>query len=78
MTTNNQTKLRVLKYNNLNEESDQNQSTSSNTSKRVVLPLSYVGGRRFMNQLYYDGTTICSNMSFLDLFITFTCNPNWP
>ncbi|XP_050885676.1 uncharacterized protein LOC127091159 [Lathyrus oleraceus] len=42
MATNNQAKLRVSKYNNLNEESDQNQSTSSNTSKRVVLPSSYV------------------------------------
>ncbi|KAI5413928.1 hypothetical protein KIW84_058176 [Lathyrus oleraceus] len=36
------------------------------------------GGRRFMDQLYYDGMAICGNVGFPDLFITFTCNPNWP
>lgn len=31
-----------------------------------------------MDELYYDDMTICSKVEFLDLFITFTCNPNWP
>jgi len=31
-----------------------------------------------MDQLYFDGMTICSYMGFLDLFITLTCNPKWP
>lgn len=31
----------------------------------------------FMDQLYYDCMAICSKMRFLDLFITFTWNPNW-
>jgi len=31
-----------------------------------------------MDQLYFDGMTICSYMGFPDLFITFTCNPKWP
>jgi len=30
-----------------------------------------------MDQLYFDGMTICSFMGFPDLFITFTCNPKW-
>ncbi|XP_058726583.1 uncharacterized protein LOC131597942 [Vicia villosa] len=74
----NQPKLRVSKYKSLNEEGDQSQTQGSNIGKRVVLPSSFVGGRRFMDQLYYDGMAICSKVGFPNLFITFTCNPNWP
>ncbi|XP_058726064.1 uncharacterized protein LOC131597379 [Vicia villosa] len=74
----NQPKLRVSKYNSLNDEGEQSQIPGSSIGKRVVLPSSFVGGRRFMDQLYYDGTAICSKIGFPDLFITFTCNPNWP
>ncbi|KAI5385991.1 hypothetical protein KIW84_072535 [Lathyrus oleraceus] len=57
----------------------QNANTQgSNKGKRVVLPSTYVGSRRFMEQLYFDGMVICSHFGFPDLFITFTCNPNWP
>ncbi|XP_058741213.1 uncharacterized protein LOC131613572 [Vicia villosa] len=74
----NQPKLRVSKYNSLNDEGEQSQIPGSSIGKRVVLPSSFVGGRRFMDQLYYDGMAICSKIGFPDLFITFTCNPNWP
>jgi hypothetical protein len=59
-------------------QASQNQTQGSNTGRRVVLPSSYVGGPRFMEQLYFDGMAICSKVGFPDLFITFTCNPNWP
>ncbi|KAI5403349.1 hypothetical protein KIW84_050784 [Lathyrus oleraceus] len=72
----NQSKLRVSKFTSLN--ADQNQMTESSTGKIVIFPSSYVGSRRFMDQLYYDGIAICSKVGFLDLFITFTCNPNKP
>lgn len=73
-----QKKLRVSKYCNLSS-SEQNANTQgSNKGKRVVLPSTYVGSRRFMEQLYFDGMAICSQVGFPDLFITFTCNPNWP
>ncbi|XP_058741706.1 uncharacterized protein LOC131614094 [Vicia villosa] len=73
-----QKKLRVSKYNNLNgPEQDQN-THGANKGKRVVLPLTYVGSRRYMEQLYFDGMDICSHIGFPDLFITFTCNPMWP
>ncbi|XP_058752737.1 uncharacterized protein LOC131625919 [Vicia villosa] len=75
---NNQSKLRVSKYNNLNQDGDESQTEGSPTRKRVILPSSYVVSRRFMHQLYYDGMDICSKVGFPDLFITFTCNPNWP
>lgn len=31
-----------------------------------------------MDQLYFDGMDISSTIGFPDLFLTFTCNPNWP
>jgi len=30
-----------------------------------------------MDQLYFDGMTICNNVGFPNLFLTFTCNPYW-
>jgi len=74
----NQSKLRVDKYNNLCQASTSSQTQGSQQVKRVVLPSSFIGSRRFMDQLYFDGMTICSYMGFPDLFITFTCNPKWP
>ncbi|XP_058784726.1 uncharacterized protein LOC131659570 [Vicia villosa] len=74
----NQSKLRVGKYSYLTDARSNGQTDGANTGKRVVLPSSYVGSRRYMDQLYFDGMAIRSYVGFPDLFITFTCNPNWP
>jgi hypothetical protein len=37
-----------------------------------------VGGKRYMDGLYFDGMAISAAVGFPDLFITFTCNPYWP
>ena len=74
----NQRKLRVDKISNLSYASSTQQSQGSNKGKRVILPSSFVGGHRYMDQLYFDDMTICSHVGFLDLFVTFTCNPCWP
>ncbi|XP_058742589.1 uncharacterized protein LOC131625469 [Vicia villosa] len=74
----NQSKLRVGKYDHLADARTNGHTRGAATGKRVVLPSSYVGSRRFMDQLYFDGMAICSYVGFPDLFITFTCNPNWP
>lgn len=72
-------KLRMDKYNNLHQTSDPDQqSQGSNRGKRIILPSTFVGGRRYMDQLYFDGMAICGFVGFPDLFLTFTCNPNWP
>ncbi|KAH1034343.1 hypothetical protein GYH30_054659 [Glycine max] len=51
---------------------------NANCGKRIILPSSIVGSQRYMDQLYFDGMTICSTVGFPDLFLTFTCNPYWP
>jgi len=75
---NNQSKLRVDKYDNLFQSKSSTQEEGSTKGKRVVLPSTFVGGTRFMEQLYFDGMAICSHVGFPDLFVTFTCNPKWP
>jgi hypothetical protein len=74
----NQSKLRVGKYKNLNEYLATDSEGTSQMGKRVVLPTSFVGGKRYMDALYFDGMAISAAVGFPDLFITFTCNPNWP
>jgi len=75
----NQSKLRVGKYRQLNESNGiDKQGQKTIQGKRVVLPSTFVGSKRYMDQLYFDGMAISNVVGFPDIFITFTCNPNWP
>ena len=48
------------------------------TIKRtVILPSSYTGGDRFMQQLYQDSMAIVRHFGQPTFFITFTANPKW-
>ena len=73
---NNQKKLRVDKYCSLQNSLDAGTSQGLNKRKRVILPPTFVGSPRYMDQLYFDGMAICSHVGFPNLFITLTCNPN--
>ncbi|KAL5147655.1 TMV resistance protein N [Glycine soja] len=75
---NNQKKLRVDKYFSLQTSLDTGTAKGLTKGKRVILPSTFVGSPRYMDQLYFDGMTICSHVGFPNLFITLTCNPNWP
>jgi hypothetical protein len=48
-----------------------------NLGKSTILPSSFTGGPRYMQQLYYDAIAIVRSHSKPDLFITMTCNPRW-
>jgi hypothetical protein len=75
----NQSKLRIGKYRKLTEPTQNTQNNEpQKLGTRVVLPSSFVGSKRYMDQLYFDGMAISSAVGFPDLFITFTCNPTWP
>ena len=69
--------LRVDKYINLDANSNNSETNGNLRGKRVILPSSFVGSRRYMEQFYFDGMAICGYLGFPDLFITFTCNPTW-
>ena len=53
-------------------------STSEQMGRHVILPSSFTGGPRSMYQHYQDAMSIVRRFGCPDLFITFTCNPNWP
>lgn len=43
-----------------------------------ILPSSFTGGPRYMRQCYMDAMAIAMKFGNPDLFLTMTCNPNWP
>jgi len=45
---------------------------------RVVLPSSYIGGPRYMNQRFQDAIALARYYHGFDLFVTFTTNALWP
>jgi len=77
---NNQSKLHASLYSGLEDaiaNADENINLD-NIGRRVVLPSSYVGGPRYMNQLFQDAMAIARFYGGFDLFITLTTNPAWP
>ncbi|XP_028058329.1 uncharacterized protein LOC114262174 [Camellia sinensis] len=69
--------LRTDLYRGLEDAVTAGDSDASAIGKRFILPLSFTGGPRNMVQHYQDAIAICRKMGFPDLFVTFTCNPNW-
>lgn len=45
---------------------------------RVVLPSSHVDSPRYMNQHFQDAIAVARHYHGFDLFVTFTCNAQWP
>ncbi|KAG5012774.1 hypothetical protein JHK86_025035 [Glycine max] len=71
-------KLCCVKYNTLKNSQHPVENQHASYGKRIILPSSFIGSRRYMDQLFFDGMAICSMVGFLDFFLTFTCNPYWP
>jgi hypothetical protein len=76
----NQPQLRAALYSGLEDavghgEDDVN---LQDIGHRVVLPSSYIGGPRYMNQRFQDAIALARHYHGFDLFITFTTNPLWP
>jgi hypothetical protein len=58
----------------INSRAEQQQLTPG---KIVVLPSSFQGSPRAMQQSFQDAMAIVSKFGRPDLFLTFTCNPRW-
>ena len=52
-------------------------ATNSRVGRPVILPSSFIGSPRNMQQNYQDAMAIVRKFGKPDLFITVTCNPNW-
>ncbi|GKB34511.1 hypothetical protein Tco_0879453, partial [Tanacetum coccineum] len=70
--------LRSETYSKLESLAQDPESGVTLRGKKFVLPSSFTGSPRYMMQNYLDAMTVCKFYGYPDLFITFTCNPNWP
>ncbi len=56
---------------------DKGETSGDSVGKRVILPASFTGGRRYMVMNYQDAMAICRVYGSPDLFVTYTCNSKW-
>lgn len=74
----NQKTLKADSYTGLKEYlQNRDQNHNKQVGKMIILPSSFVGSPRYMQQLYQDAMAEVRNSGVPHLFITQTCNPNW-
>ncbi|XP_078523156.1 uncharacterized protein LOC144792149 [Lissotriton helveticus] len=75
----NQTQLRAENYINLKDALNQDQHLhASDIGQHVILPATFTGSPRYMHEKTQDAMTYVRHSERPDLFLTFTCNPEWP
>jgi hypothetical protein len=75
----NQKDLRVELYRGLLDALATHASRNNvRIGKLIILPSSFQGSPRYMQQNYQDAMAMVRKFGRPDLFITFTCNPTWP
>ncbi|GBP31765.1 Alpha-(1,6)-fucosyltransferase [Eumeta japonica] len=71
-------RLRAEEYIHLRDALNQDGNVDpSNIGQRVILPSSFTGSPRYLHE-NQDAMTYVRNYGRPDLFVTFTCNPEWP
>ena len=76
----NQAKIRACLYSGLEDavaQGDDNVDLHT-LGQRFLLPSSYIGGPRHMQQRYQDSMAIARYFKQVDIFMTVTTNPLWP
>lgn len=73
-----QEKFRISQRKGLIDAISQNKKLSKIGKKSIFLPESFVGGPRYMYKKFLDSAAIVTKFGKPSLFITFTCNKNWP
>ncbi|CAN1158085.1 ATP-dependent DNA helicase PIF1 [Linum perenne] len=74
---NHQKELRSEFYQGLADAFHRGEISADNLGN-IILPATYTGSPRYMKQLFLDSTSICQYFGNPHLFITFTCNSQWP
>ena len=70
--------LRADCYQDLRDAIIDGDEDPSNVGCRIILPLTFTGGPRYMHERQQHAMTYVRKYGAPDLFITMTCNPNWP
>lgn len=75
---NHQKQLRADDYVHLRDADIDADINVNNMGQEVILPSSFTGSPRYMHEKNQDAMTFVRKFGRPDLFITFTCNPEWP
>ncbi|XP_074271044.1 uncharacterized protein LOC141594965 [Silene latifolia] len=70
--------IRADLYQGIIDTLELEENSACNVGKRIVLPPSFLGGPRDMRKKYLNAMALVQKYGKPDLFITMTCNPNWP
>jgi hypothetical protein len=73
----NQKKIRADVYNGLADTLVRGDVLTSDLGRRFILPSSFIGGDRFMQQLFQDSMALVRYFGKPTFFITCTANPRW-
>ncbi|XP_021771182.1 uncharacterized protein LOC110735317 [Chenopodium quinoa] len=74
----NQGRLRSDLYSGLQDAITTGDVNAIDLGRKFILPSSFTRSPRYMAHLYQDAIAVVRVLGPPDLFITFTCNPNWP
>lgn len=75
---NHQDKLRVEQYKGILDSVIAGIQKGGRVGSRVYLPPTFIGGPRDMRHRYLDSMSLVQEFGRPDLFLTITCNSNWP
>ncbi|KAL6909791.1 hypothetical protein ACP4OV_001450 [Aristida adscensionis] len=73
----NQKLIRAELYQGVVDVVSAGETRASEVGKRIVLPRSFPGGDRDMQQRFLNAMALVQRFGKPDYFITMTCNPNW-
>ncbi|XP_022894082.1 uncharacterized protein LOC111408566 [Olea europaea var. sylvestris] len=74
----NQKQIRAELYQGIVDSIHNGETRGYKIGKKFVLPQSFTCGPRDMLRRYLDAIALVQRYGKSDLFITITCNPNWP
>ncbi|XP_021713592.1 uncharacterized protein LOC110681775 [Chenopodium quinoa] len=75
---NNQETIRADLYKGILDSLDSGETLGYNVGRKVILPPNYIGGPRDMKKRYLNAMALVHRFGKPDLFVTITCNANWP
>lgn len=72
-----QNQIRADRYNSLRQGLAETADDEPHLGRSIILPSSYIGGPRYMREIYQDAMAIVRDKGGPSLFITMTTNPKW-
>ncbi|XP_074377930.1 uncharacterized protein LOC141719449 [Apium graveolens] len=75
---NHQSTIRSDLYRSIRDSLTKGDTNPGNIGKNVILPATHTGSQRYMNQYFKDSLAICRTIGHPSLFLTMTCNTQWP